>query len=64
MSNPQRNSEVKAGTADDSRPVAAPSQRYDPDWRERIEIAKQARDQARKARGNKPVTFPPGRRPI
>lgn len=64
MSDPQRNREAKAGTADDSRPVSAPSQRYDPDWRERIEIAKQARDQARKARANRPVACPPGRRPI
>ena len=56
--------EAKAGTADDTRPVAPPSPRYDADWRERIEIAKQARDQARKARKSKPVTGPPGRRPI
>ena len=31
--------------------------RYDPDWLEWIEIARQARDQARKARGGRPVTF-------
>lgn len=64
MSDPQRYRQSNAGTAEDSRPVSAPSRRYDPDWRERIEIAKQARDQARKARANRPATCPPGRYPI
>ena len=55
---------LKTGTADDSRPVVSPpGPRYHPDWRERIEIARQARDQARKARGDKP-TFSTRRIPI
>ena len=30
---------------------------YDSDWHERIEIAKRAHEEARKAREGKPVTF-------
>lgn len=45
-------------------PAVSPPSGYDPNWRERIEIARQARDQARKARGDQPVTFEKSRLPI
>ena len=39
-------------------PVTAPkSMEYDPDWHERIEIAKRAHEEGRKARAGKPATF-------
>ena len=43
--------------AAEQTPAVPPPSGYDLDWRERIEIARQARDQARKARGDRPVTF-------
>ena len=52
------------GAQEDSRPIPPPHRGYDPEWRERIQIAREARDQARKARGNKPVTFDTRRLPI
>lgn len=43
---------------DDSElPISRPI-KHDPDWREKIAIAKRERDAARKARKGKPVTFP------
>ena len=36
---------------------AEPRKKYDKDWRERIEIAKQEREAAQKAREGKPATF-------
>lgn len=57
-------SEPKATPSDRSRDVAGespalghPPTSIDPDWRERIEIAKRVREEARKARGDKPATF-------
>lgn len=38
-------------------PAVRPPAGYDTDWRERIETARRARDQARKARGDGPVVF-------
>ena len=35
----------------------APERGYPEDWRERIEIAKRERENAKKAREGKPVTF-------
>ena len=46
-----------ASASSDHSPALAPPSGFDPDWRERIEIAKQARVQARKARGDRPATF-------
>lgn len=37
--------------------LGRPPATIDPDWRERIEIAKRVRDETRKARGDKPSTF-------
>ena len=37
--------------------LGRPPATIDPDWRERIEIAKRERDETRKARGDKPSTF-------
>lgn len=37
--------------------LGCPPAAIDPDWRERIEIAKRVRDETRKARGDKPSTF-------
>lgn len=48
----------------DSRPIPPPHRGVDPQWRERIRIAREAREQARKARGDRPVTFDTGRLPI
>ena len=39
-------------------PLPAPRQGHDEDWRERIERAKSAREDGKKARGGKSVTFP------
>ena len=41
----------------DSPVLGRPPATIDPDWRERIEIAKRVRDETRKARGDKPSTF-------
>ena len=38
-------------------PAVRPPSAYDPDWRERIQTARRAREQARKARGDGPVVF-------
>ena len=48
----------------DTAPGLSPPPKYDADWRERIEIARQARDDARKARRGRPVVFETGGRPI
>lgn len=44
-------------SATPSTALSAPPPSIDPDWRERIEIAKQVREETRKARANKPSTF-------
>ena len=44
--------------------VVPPPAGYDPDWRERIETARRAREQARKARGDGPVVFRHPRLPL
>ena len=41
----------------DSEQVLPPSQGCDADWHERIERAKRAREQGKKARENKPPSF-------
>lgn len=56
MTDARPKNETASATHDRSPPVSPPSG-FDPDWRERIEIAKQAREQARKARGDRPATF-------
>ena len=48
----------------DSRPISPPHRGVDPHWRERIRIAKEAREHARKARGDRPVTSDTGRLPV
>lgn len=63
MTDPRPENETGSATTEQTRAVSPPSG-YDPDWRERIEIARQARDQARKARGDQPVTFEKSRLPI
>ncbi len=45
-------------------PAVRPPAGYDHDWRERIETARRARDQARKARGDRPVVFRHPRFPV
>lgn len=54
----------KATAQDRSRDAAGqtpalgdPPTSIDPDWRERIELAKRVREETRKARGDKPSTF-------
>ncbi|MDE2976228.1 MAG: hypothetical protein OXU63_01765 [Acidobacteriota bacterium] len=54
----------KATPPDHSRDCAGqspalghPPTGIDPDWRERIELAKRVREETRKARGDKPPTF-------
>lgn len=37
--------------------LAAPVSGCDPDWRERIELAKRVREEGQRARKGKPVTF-------
>ncbi len=37
--------------------LEAPTLRYDPNWRKKIEIAKLVREDAKKARKGKPITF-------
>lgn len=63
MTDPSSKSRNESGTRE-RPPVVSPPHGYDPDWRERIEIARQARDQARKARRDQPVTFDRTRLPI
>lgn len=46
-----------AGDASVAPALAAPVSGCDPDWRERIELAKRAREDGKKARKGKPVTF-------
>ena len=41
----------------DSERVLPPGQGYDADWQERIERAKRAREEGKKARANKPSAF-------
>lgn len=64
MTDRQAADKAGARPREDPRPVAPPHSGFDPDWRERIRIAKQAGEQARKARGDKPVTFDTRRLPI
>ena len=64
MTDRQPADKAGAGSSKDPRPVTPPHSGYDPDWRERIRIAKQAGEQARKARGDKAVTFDTRRLPI
>lgn len=56
MTDPRPKNETGSASLEQS-PAVSPPSGYDPDWRERIEIAKQAREQARKARGDRPATF-------
>jgi len=56
MTRPRAQNET-ASSSSDQAPGVSPPSGIDPDWRERIEIAKQAREQARKARGDRPATF-------
>ena len=53
---PRPDAGAKSPGSGDSPAVPAPAG-YDPDWRERIETARRARDQAREARGDGPVVF-------
>ena len=55
--------QAESRSAGESPPVRPPTG-YDPDWRERIETARRARDQARKARGDGPVVFRHPRLPL
>lgn len=41
--------------------VAMPATGIDPDWRERIELAKRAYEDGKKLREGKPITFPTSR---
>lgn len=54
---------TKSPSSEESAALQPPTG-YDPDWRARIEIARLARDQARKARGNGPVVFRHPRLPL
>ena len=45
------------GNASVEPALTAPVSGCDPDWRERIELAKRAREDGLKARKGKPVTF-------
>ena len=45
------------GNASVEPALAVPVSGCDPDWRERIELAKRAREDGQKARKGKPVTF-------
>lgn len=38
--------------------LAMPASGIDPDWRERIELAKRAYEEGKKLREGKPITFP------
>ena len=44
-------------TADDKPALAEPTAGFPPDWRERIEIAKRAHEDGKKARKGKPMMF-------
>ena len=44
-------------TASDEPALEAPTLGYDPDWRRKIEIAKRAREDGKKLRKGKPITF-------
>lgn len=58
MSEFQTGSESRQRDSAKSSPVLSPPlPGIDPDWRERIEIAKRFRDETRKARGNKSSTL-------
>ena len=53
---PRPDADTKSPSSGES-PAVRPPAGYDPDWRERIETAGRARDQAREARGDGPVVF-------
>ena len=58
MSQPKaRPSDCSRDAAERSPALGQPPTSIDPDWRERIEIAKRVREETRKARGDKPSTF-------
>ena len=42
---------------DDAAPAVGHPKWYDPDWQERIERARNAREEGRKARQGKPIVF-------
>ena len=52
---PRRNSE---GTEKAEPVLAMPDSGIDPDWRERIELAKRIYEETKKLREGKPITFP------
>lgn len=52
---PRRNSE---GTEKAEPVLAMPASGIDPDWRERIELAKRAYEEGKKLREGRPSTFP------
>ena len=52
---PCRNNE---GTEKAEPVLTMPASGIDPDWRERIELAKQAYEYGKKLREGKPITFP------
>ena len=52
---PRRNNE---GTEKAESVLAMPASGIDPDWRERIELAKRAYEDGKKLREGKPITFP------
>ena len=51
---PRRNNE---GAEKAESVLAMPASGFDPDWRERIELAKQAYEYGKKLRKGKPITF-------
>lgn len=51
---PHRNNE---GTEKAEPALAMPASGIDPDWRERIELAKRAYEEGKKLREGKPITF-------
>ena len=58
MSEPQTGPTSRQRASARSSPaLIPPPPGIDPDWRERIEIAKRCREETRKARGNKSSTF-------
>ena len=52
---PRRNNE---GNETVESVLAMPDSGIDPDWRQRIELAKQAYEYGKKLREGKPITFP------
>ena len=46
------------GRTKDSAPAVERPPAYDPHWREKIDQAKSAREDGRKARQGKPIVFP------